>query len=225
MKRPLTSFVVTLGVPATVLFALTANPARLYAEVGLPPPACSAPEVTSCADASAGTLCAYDGGPSSGVCTSSTCSEPDAGFVTALKCMQFVSNCATQPQLDDCVGKSVGDSCGSTGSSGNCGLLNCPIADGGTEPTLACLYTGAEIPPEAGPKEDASPSGDASPGDSGKPGSDGSTTNPSTPPASDDEGCSCAMVGGPSGALGSSVGLLVAALAMMRRRRRPDGRA
>ncbi|MBK8213422.1 MAG: hypothetical protein IPK71_06670 [Myxococcales bacterium] len=70
----------------TVAFVLTAGPARLYAETAPPPPACDAPEVVACADASPGSTCDREGTP--GTCESRLCDDRDAGRITnALRCV------------------------------------------------------------------------------------------------------------------------------------------
>src|SRR5258708_5836321 len=90
MKRFALSFFVTGSVPLTVLAALTANPARLYAESGLPGLACTAPEVEACAAKSSGETCAWDAG--AGTCSPSGCTNADSGaYVAALQCF-FVGN-------------------------------------------------------------------------------------------------------------------------------------
>jgi uncharacterized protein (TIGR03382 family) len=70
----------------TVAFVLTAGPARLYAEAAPLPPACDAPEVTACADASPGAACDREGTP--GTCENRLCSDRDAGRVRdTLRCV------------------------------------------------------------------------------------------------------------------------------------------
>lgn len=70
----------------TVAFVLTAGPARLYAESAPPPPSCDSPEVTACADASAGSACNQGGTP--GTCESRLCDDRDAGGSrSALRCV------------------------------------------------------------------------------------------------------------------------------------------
>lgn len=223
MFRVSSTSLLTVGVPAAVFFVLTANPARLYAEAGLPPAVCSAEVITTCANADAGATCSYDGG--SGKCQADLCMSVDAGgTISTLRCRpEEPPFCAAQNQIDDCVGKTVGQSCGSTGGSGNCGTLQCPTIDGGTQPTLVCLYTGAEIDTEAGPPKEAGPGNDASPGSDAGTGSDAS---PNTSPEDDngvaDDGCSCGVVGqsASSIAMFPALGLALAALARRRARRR-----
>src|SRR5690349_1118309 len=117
MFRVSSTSLLTVGVPAAVFFVLTANPARLYAEAGLPPAVCSAEVITTCASADAGATCTYDGG--SGKCQADLC-QSDAGIVSALRCRpEEPPFCAQQTQIDDCMGKTVGQKCGSTGGGGN----------------------------------------------------------------------------------------------------------
>lgn len=212
------SLFVTLGVPAVAFFVVTASPARLYAEAAPAPSACTAPDVTACADAAASSACAYDGG--SGFCQSALCTNPDSGTTdVALVCKPFVSNCASESQRADCVGKSVAAACGTNVSGGgHCGFLNCGSVDGGTTPTLVCLYTGGELQPEAGPKEDSGPAPDAAKNDAAPTGDGSTSTTP--PPASDDEGCSVAVAGAPGSALGPAATLFAMALAAITSRRR-----
>lgn len=224
MVRISSTSLLTLGVPAAVFFVLTANPARLYAEAGLPPPLCTAEEVTACSGLSNGATCAYDGG--SGTCQSELC-QADAGNISALRCRPVVvPACASGLQIADCVGKTVGESCGSSGGGGHCGTLQCPTADGGTEPTLACLYTGAEIDTEAGPPKEAGPGNDGSTGqdsggsDAGTNGKNDASPTPYGDDTVDDSSCSCTVVGGGASGLASFAALGLALAAIARRRRR-----
>ena len=77
---------VLAGYAGTVAFILTAAPARLYAEAAPPPPACDAPEVLACADASPGSTC--DQGGTQGTCENRLCNDRDAGRMNnALRCV------------------------------------------------------------------------------------------------------------------------------------------
>ena len=194
----------TSAVPATVLFVLTARPARLYAESAQPPIACSDPNIQACTGKNAGDPCTFTNAVDAATtfdtfCRTSAC-EPDAGVpITALAC-EFVVPCITPAQVDNCTGKSPGDVCG---DGGHCTIEHCPIFDAGAwdgSTELACITL-----PQPVPTPDAGPNGNDASADAG-------TT---------DRGCTCDAAGTSSGpAAGSFAALLIALTAFARSRAR-----
>ena len=203
MKRFAGWLAMSTSVPAAVLFVLMASPARLYAETGQPLAKCSDPNVAACATKSAADTCTFTfGGDASttlnAFCTTSACVPDDGGAtVTALACA-LVAPCITQLEVDDCSGKSPGDSC--NGDAGRCELQHCPVTDagqwdGGSE--LACIA----LPPPVALDASADAAVGAEP--------DASATS---------NGCSCDAAGSPTGVVGSIAALVLALVAVVRSR-------
>lgn len=220
----LSSSLFALSIPAAALVTLTILPARLYAEAGAAPPACTAPEVTACASLATGAGCSLaDGG--AGVCDTRLCADGDSGTNTPANVCVPTSlvGCASQGQIDDCVGKTAGDTCGTPGG-GQCGVLNC-TPDGGSGTTLVCLYTGADASiPDSSSKDanvpDVQQVPDA-PAEAGKnDAADSGKSGSGAAPSSDDDGCSCRSAGGAPNKVGGAVFALATMLALFVVRRR-----
>ena len=153
MKRKLpTGVLVTAFSFSGFMFISAAQPALLFAEAGFAPPACSTYEADPCAAKALGDTCTPKAG-GAGLCFDAKCFDDAGASSTALECRPANSGCgAAQSQLDSCVGKKAGDACDQGAA---CGVLACATPDGGTEPELACLYTGANPDGGVTPADDA----------------------------------------------------------------------
>ena len=178
-------------VPATVLFVLTARPARLYAESSSWE--CSSPFVTSCEGLTHGARCGEPG--NEGYCQPVACYS-DAGVVQKGLLCSVPPVCVQKDRQVLCDGKVVGQACGETGSGDRCTAVACPFPDGGPGTQLAC-----EAPPDAA--------------SSSPPPSSAGSALPSG--EEDSEGCNAA--GNTTTASGVAFGLILAVAAFIRRAR------
>jgi hypothetical protein len=196
MKHFALSLFGTASFPFTVLLALTAGPARLYAETAPPPPACIAPEVEACAARSSGEACAWDGGM--GTCESALCMDADSGtFVTTLACRS--GGGGGLDASSDIASDDVHSDAGSDA-----------ISEPGSDDVIS------DAPSDAGGEASAEASADASDANSGE--LEGGMSGVPTPHGS---GSSCSAAGGSSsGASRSMTGLLLATCVLFGARRR-----
>jgi hypothetical protein len=217
IRRFTASLLAGASIPATVLLALTARPARLYAEVGPYPPACTAPEVEVCSGKSSGDPCSYDGG--AGVCGLYFCiANPEAGIgseIQAQTCMP------ASPPAPDAGADGRADGAGEEG-----GLDDSSPERDGDDGSFAGDDGGEDGQPDGG----STAGGDTSTGG----GSDGASDAASAPEAgqsatltSSGGGCGCGVTGAPSGGAwmaASSLLVIVMGAAVRARRGAPRRR-
>jgi hypothetical protein len=223
MKRVTSFLCFSLSVPATIALVLTAHPARLYAEAGVPWPSCTDPQFDTCAGKAVGASCDADGAP--GFCAQTYCSNPEAGLFSSFDagvCTPY-QPCVTQMQIDDCTGKATNSPCGD-GGQGTCVDTYCNYLYDGPANVRACFYSGPQqdAAPDAAAAEEAGGSAD---GGGGSPGPDGASSGGSSgagsggaAPSSSKGGCTAGASDSPSPAPIAALGLLVGGAALMRLR-------